>query len=317
MFGALIRKIFVVMRLLNRVHISVRSQKDGKKRHRRWSFLSVIICVLIDLIVLLPWTFISPITPQTRRFLVPHIGTVYITDYTCSGENATQYMLILIAYKAFLTLIGVSFAFKTTSLDTAIGESTMMMYSTYNLLVCGLLGLTLTFVRSVAFAHWLVIASSISCFAILFSLNILFIPKMYLYFTNTLSNSHYICDQGDNLSLSNIIESKAEISKEADEDEDEDEEMVTDKAQHKDESDIHKKSSNSCFIMSPMEAISETGEECMNSSHDKMDTKSCDEHQIETSMFYSIGRDSKESLDLSSSPKDYGCSIERRVNFSV
>mmetsp|Transcript_9320 Transcript_9320/g.9396 ORF Transcript_9320/g.9396 Transcript_9320/m.9396 type:complete len:1334 (-) Transcript_9320:2058-6059(-) len=195
MFGALVRKIFVVMKLLDKVSKMKKTSKDSKKENQRWSMLSMFFCVLIDIVVLIPWTAVSPMKPESRLLPAPHVGEVDVMDYTCSGDNATTYLLILIAYKVFLTLLGAVFAFKVKSLDSVIGESSMMLYSTYNLLVCGVLLLVLTFVASVGFTQWLIIASGISCFAIMFSLNVLFVPKIYLQQTKADVNAQRMFGQ--------------------------------------------------------------------------------------------------------------------------
>jgi hypothetical protein len=59
----------------------------------------------------------------------------------------------------------------------------MMLYSTYNLVVSGVLLLIISFVATVAPAIWIIVASGICCFAVLFSLSVLFIPKMIIHFS--------------------------------------------------------------------------------------------------------------------------------------
>jgi hypothetical protein len=55
----------------------------------------------------------------------------------------------------------------------------MMLYSTYNLLVSGFLLLLITFVATTSASTWLIVTSGICCFAVTFSLGVLFLPKMY------------------------------------------------------------------------------------------------------------------------------------------
>jgi hypothetical protein len=56
----------------------------------------------------------------------------------------------------------------------------MMLYSTYNLIVSGALLLLISFIASIDPATWVIVASSISCFAVSFSLCVLFLPKVYI-----------------------------------------------------------------------------------------------------------------------------------------
>lgn len=64
--------------------------------------------------------------------------------------------------------------------DSIVGESSMMLYSTYNLIVSGALLLLISFIAAIDPATWVIVASSISCFAVSFSLCVLFLPKVYI-----------------------------------------------------------------------------------------------------------------------------------------
>ena len=66
--------------------------------------------------------------------------------------------------------------------DSIVGESTMMLYSTYNLIVSGILLLLISFIAVIEPASWVIVASAISCCAVTFSLCILFIPKVYMQY---------------------------------------------------------------------------------------------------------------------------------------
>lgn len=55
----------------------------------------------------------------------------------------------------------------------------MMLYSTYNLLVSGVLFILISFIAIIQPDSWVVVVSSISCCAVTFSLCILFLPKVY------------------------------------------------------------------------------------------------------------------------------------------
>ena len=67
------------------------------------------------------------------------------------------------------------------SADNAVGESSMMLYSSYNLVVSGILLLVINSVAVIPPGIWIVVASAISFFAVMFSLCVLFVPKIYLH----------------------------------------------------------------------------------------------------------------------------------------
>lgn len=58
----------------------------------------------------------------------------------------------------------------------------MMLYSTYNLLVSGVLFILISFIAIIQPDSWVIVASSISCCAVTFSLCILFLPKLYIQY---------------------------------------------------------------------------------------------------------------------------------------
>jgi hypothetical protein len=59
----------------------------------------------------------------------------------------------------------------------------MMLYSTYNLIVAGFLLLIITFIATTTASTWILIASGICCVAMLFSLSVLLIPKIYVHYS--------------------------------------------------------------------------------------------------------------------------------------
>lgn len=59
----------------------------------------------------------------------------------------------------------------------------MMLYSTYNLIVSVILLLVAQVVATLSTGTVLLLGSSVSCFAMMFSMSVLFLPKMYIHFT--------------------------------------------------------------------------------------------------------------------------------------
>jgi hypothetical protein len=116
MFGALVRKIFVVLNVLNASKQMKKSRKRGKSGSQIWSVLAVFWCIMVDIIILVPWTAYSPMAPTAKAFLVPSVGRVSIDSYTCGSEQSTIFTTILIVWKAVLTACGAYFAFKVRSL---------------------------------------------------------------------------------------------------------------------------------------------------------------------------------------------------------
>jgi hypothetical protein len=68
----------------------------------------------------------------------------------------------------------------------------MMLYSTYNLVVCGFLLIIISFAAEMAPAIWIAVTSAISCFAVMFALCVLFMPKMYLHWSGKLVDAQEI-----------------------------------------------------------------------------------------------------------------------------
>lgn len=65
----------------------------------------------------------------------------------------------------------------------------MMLYTTYNIVVSGILLLIITYIATIAPATWLGVASAVCFVAVFFSLSLLFLPKMYLHMSNAKINT--------------------------------------------------------------------------------------------------------------------------------
>jgi hypothetical protein len=182
MLGALIRKIFIVMKLLETT--KTMSKGSSKRNNHLYSVLSVVFCAAIDAAIIIPWQVLSPSVPTEKGFLVPSIGTVKIDDYYCYSPLTENFTLILAAYKICQTIVGAIFAYKVKNIDSIVGDSTMMLYSTYNLIVSGLLLLLISFVAVLPGSIWIIVASAISCLAVSVSLALIFVPKIYIQYYN-------------------------------------------------------------------------------------------------------------------------------------
>lgn len=75
-----------------------------------------------------------------------------------------------------------------------------MMYSTYNFLVCGVLVCIISSIRSIPFESWLLISNLICFYAVLFSLFMMFLPKIYSLWNGETIQLDTLFSAGDHLS---------------------------------------------------------------------------------------------------------------------
>ena len=263
MFGAFIRKIFIVMRVLESAQ-NISTKISSQKTNQRFSVLTVLLVILIDGVIIIPWNLLSPSAPSGKSFKVPNIGMkcnsnryycvlqcchhtslswtipinsplfdtvthsshsslsiplndpllgdVIIDGYQCNSVLTESFTLILVAYKVALTGVGAVIAFRVRSLDSIVGESTMMLYSTYNLIVSGILLLLISFIAVIEPATWVIVASAISCGAVTFSLCILFIPKVYIQYKQVTIVASYLFHSAASRHLESHADRKREVS---------------------------------------------------------------------------------------------------------
>jgi hypothetical protein len=77
MVGALIRKIRVALQVLKSSEKLTKT--ISKKMNMIYSIIALLFCILIDLVILLPWTFVSPSVPTDKIFQVKIYLCMYIT----------------------------------------------------------------------------------------------------------------------------------------------------------------------------------------------------------------------------------------------
>jgi hypothetical protein len=123
MFGSLVRKIFVVMSVLDNSR-TMQTTRSGRRIRRyaciQWGSLFFVVgCLLIDIIIMIPWMTLSPPIPQTRYFDVPLLGSVPVEHYSCGSKYSDTFTLVFVAYKTALTILGAVFAFRVRSLGTS------------------------------------------------------------------------------------------------------------------------------------------------------------------------------------------------------
>jgi hypothetical protein len=127
MFGALVRKIFVVMSVLDKnrnIQTSGLSRRIRRYACIQWGSLYFVVgCLLIDIIIMIPWMEVSPPIPQTRYFDVPLVGSVPVENYTCGSKYSDTFTFLIVAYKVMLTIVGAVFAFRVRSLGTLTDHS--------------------------------------------------------------------------------------------------------------------------------------------------------------------------------------------------
>lgn len=76
MLGALIRKIFIVMKLLESTE-DISTKVGSRRSNQIYSVLTVIFIIVLDATIIIPWNILSPSVPSGKSFKVPYIGTIY------------------------------------------------------------------------------------------------------------------------------------------------------------------------------------------------------------------------------------------------
>ena len=76
MFGALIRKIFIVMKVLESAQ-NISTKVQSQRSNQIYSVLTVLLVMLIDAVIIIPWNLLSPSSPSAKSFKVPDIGENY------------------------------------------------------------------------------------------------------------------------------------------------------------------------------------------------------------------------------------------------
>lgn len=80
MFGALIRKIFIVMKLLQSAE-NIGTKVQSQRLNQIYSVLSVLLVIMLDAVILIPWGIYSPSVPSGKSFKVPDIGNSAIRSH--------------------------------------------------------------------------------------------------------------------------------------------------------------------------------------------------------------------------------------------
>jgi hypothetical protein len=81
MFGALVRKIYIALQVLKSSEKLTRT--TSKKMNVFFSVMALLFCIIIDLIILIPWTLVSPSVPTDKSFKVYTHICIYIYTHIC------------------------------------------------------------------------------------------------------------------------------------------------------------------------------------------------------------------------------------------
>jgi hypothetical protein len=76
MFGALIRKIFIVMKVLKSTE-NISTKVQSRRSNQIYSVLTVMFTIVLDAVIMIPWNILSPSLPAVKSFKVPFIGAYY------------------------------------------------------------------------------------------------------------------------------------------------------------------------------------------------------------------------------------------------
>ena len=77
MFGALIRKIFIVMKVLESAQ-NISTKVQSQRSNQINSILTVLLVIIMDAVIIVPWNVLSPSAPSAKSFKVPDIGKPFI-----------------------------------------------------------------------------------------------------------------------------------------------------------------------------------------------------------------------------------------------
>ena len=77
MFGALIRKIFIVMKLLESTK-NISTKVQSRRSNQIYSVLTVLFTIVLDAVIIIPWNILSPSVPSGKTFKIPFFGTYYV-----------------------------------------------------------------------------------------------------------------------------------------------------------------------------------------------------------------------------------------------
>ncbi len=125
MLGALIRKMFVVLKLLSVAkHMrSARTKPPNRRMNQAWSVLAICLMLLGDAVICIAWTIVSPAVPQAKSFAVPVAGIVSIPGYECGSASTHVFFYILVAYKIAITFTAAVVAFRVRAVGSSIPAS--------------------------------------------------------------------------------------------------------------------------------------------------------------------------------------------------
>jgi hypothetical protein len=76
MFGALIRKIFIVMRLLQSSK-SLAVKVQSQQYNQICTVMTVLLMIAFDAVIIVTWSLLSPAIPSAKTFKVPFIGEIF------------------------------------------------------------------------------------------------------------------------------------------------------------------------------------------------------------------------------------------------
>ncbi|XP_033634882.1 gamma-aminobutyric acid type B receptor subunit 2-like [Asterias rubens] len=180
-FGGMFTKMW-------RIYSIVIANKTKRKVIKdRYLFGIIVVLLLVDFAILIPWQIIDPI--QIEKITYPITQTQddienhkkrELLHVNCTSENNTIWIMMMLIYKAFVVVFGAFLAWSTRNINVpGLNDSYYVGLSIYNTVICCVVAVPLSFlsVSSIGVTYGLV--SCFMLFCITVSLCMLFLPKVF------------------------------------------------------------------------------------------------------------------------------------------
>jgi len=139
----------------------------------------VLVLVLVEIVLLICFSTVSPLYPaQVENKLI-----LDGNDVVCLSDKSTIFTVLLIVYKALLSLYGSIIAFLTRNVDKKFRESREIYWTLYTIFIVNLILLPLMFFLNLTPDIRFILAAVDILWILFFSFSVLFARRLYLAFT--------------------------------------------------------------------------------------------------------------------------------------
>ncbi|XP_033634369.1 gamma-aminobutyric acid type B receptor subunit 2-like [Asterias rubens] len=183
-----------------RVYSIIIYNKTKKKVIKdRYLFGIIVVLLLVDFAILIPWQIIDPLHIEEVRINIPQTEDD-LANYrryemlyvNCTSESNNIWMMVILVYKAFVVVFGAFLAWSTRNINVpGLNDSYYVGLSIYNTVICCVVAVPLSFlsVSSIGVTYGLV--SSFMLFCITTSLCMMFFPKLNAVYRNKVEENSW------------------------------------------------------------------------------------------------------------------------------